>query len=194
MKKYSQQLAKLLLLVIVVSVLYLTDSCVLFLLSEWKTIFLCSGCHQHAPALHYSKPWRGCTVFPEPFFLSTLLVWIHKNNSQKRKKNLILRRINTLVRLMQRGGEMAVCSAGEVGPFPAFFSTIWRRKRKKNHVFFIPNVDRKCWEILVTRQLHFGEFCLGFLLVYCDNNLGSFGSCPCGRGGFLELWKCASPV
>lgn len=199
MKKYLWQLAKPLLLVTVGSVLYLTDSFIYFLLSGKP--FSCTPTVTKVLQLSNILSRKtcsqiGCIIFPETFCLSPLLVWIHKNSSQKQKENLILERINRLVRLMQMGGGMAVCSAGEVGPFPAFFSTIWRRKRKKKKLscFSIPDVGRQRWEILVTRQQQFGEFCLGFLLVYCDNNLSSFGSCPCGKRGFLGLWKCASPV
>lgn len=64
----------------------------------------------------------------------------------------------------------------------------YREEKEKNfHVFPSSMLIGSCWKILVTRQGQFGEFCLGFLLFYCDNNLSSFGNRPCGRGGFLEL-------
>lgn len=145
-------MAKLLLLGIVVSVLNLTDSLIYFLLSGkpfscaptvTKVLQLSNILNREINVVSHRLHCLSWDISN----LSLLLVWIHKKNSQKHKENLVLRRINILVRLMQRGGGMAACSAGEVGPFPAFFSTRWRRKRiKKFHVFPFPMLGNSGYE------------------------------------------------
>lgn len=82
---------------------------------------------------------------------------------------------------------MDVCSAGEVGLFPAFFSTMWRRKRKNFHVSSSPVPIGNTGKFWLQSSSSMGSFVYVSYWFTVTTILVPLGIVLVGEGDF---WNC----